>query len=268
ERDVPVHTDRAQRADHRGRRAGRHGAAGAPRRRVQPQRPDPAPAGVSQPCRRYRRPGGDPARLRGRPRGRPPRRVRAGRDAVGGHPPQQPDRHLQRLRGGPAGGGRPGRLRVVQPRHRDVRVRGIAGAVRTGRPADLRPHGPDPAGLALRRQQGLRRGDGPLLPRAPWHGGLLPPHRRDARRRRPVQRAGTAGWWRDAGPHAGADPQADAGGVAEPGRRRPAGPELSDGRRHPLGDRLRDLGQPAPVLGHRPCPGRARLRPTGQRASV
>ncbi|CAA9557601.1 MAG: hypothetical protein AVDCRST_MAG33-1400, partial [uncultured Thermomicrobiales bacterium] len=54
ERHTPVLTHRAQRPHHRGRRPGRHGAAGTPRRRVHPLRPDPPSPAVPQPRRRYR----------------------------------------------------------------------------------------------------------------------------------------------------------------------------------------------------------------------
>ena len=50
------------------------------------------------------------------------------RGALGRRPPQQPRRHVQRLRGGAPGGGLAGRVRVLESRDRDVRARRRARA--------------------------------------------------------------------------------------------------------------------------------------------
>ncbi|CAA9580492.1 MAG: UDP-glucose 4-epimerase, partial [uncultured Thermomicrobiales bacterium] len=256
-------------ADHRRRGDDRGGAAGAPRRPLRAGLHDTDAAGVLEPRGRHCRRGrGDPASVRGGGRGRPPRGVAGRRDAVGADPAQQPRRHLPRLRGRPAGRGRAGRVRLVQPRDRDVRGGGRAGALPPRRPARLRPHRRGPARLPLRRLQGVRGGDGALLHGAPRVEGLLPPDRLGARRRRPDRPRGPRRQPVAARPDSRSAAPADARDLAQPARHGGAGPRLRRQPRRPLGGRLRRLRQPPPVLGHRPRARTAGIRAPGPGARI
>ena len=87
--------------------------------RYELQRADAPAGGVPESRRRRRRSRRHPARRStGSTRSStwPPRP--SVDDALGGRAPQQPDRHLQRLRGGAAAGVQGGRLRLLQPHHR------------------------------------------------------------------------------------------------------------------------------------------------------
>ncbi|CAA9563478.1 MAG: UDP-glucose 4-epimerase, partial [uncultured Thermomicrobiales bacterium] len=257
------------RPDHRRRRHHRHRDPPPPRRPLRPPRAHPDAPGFPQPRRRRRRPGRHPARLRGGGRRRPPRRLAGRRDAVGGHPAQQSDRDLQRVRGRPPVRRRGRRLRLVEPRDRDVRTRRRAEHLRAGRSARLRPHRARAPGFPLRRLQGLRRSPRPLLRRLPRPARLLPPHRRRPRRRRPDRPGRPRLFPRPAGPARRRDPPpADARRLALPARLRPTRVPLPGGRPRRLRHRLRRLEQPPPLLGHRTRQGVAGVRARGRGARV
>ena len=149
-------------------------------------------------------------------------------------PPEQP-RHLLPLRGLRPPRLRPRRLRQHQPRDRHVREGG-----------DPRPsrHAGAPRQL-LRRQQGPRRGPGPLLRRQLRPRRDLPAHRllpAGGGRHRPQER-----------PH-----PVD---LAEPPRRRAALLAVGRGGGREVRDLLRDLGQPARLLGHPRTPAPSSATP-------